>query len=69
MRAPAQVLTRVYPLPVLDNRQADLLLEKLRAQPGVREVQLAPADRTARLKVDAHRFDERGVLRLIEDLT
>ena len=45
------------------------LLELLKAQPGVREVKLAPAERTAYLKVDARGYDERVVLRLIEDLT
>jgi hypothetical protein len=69
MVAPASVLLRKYPLPMLDNLQAGLLLERLRAQPGVREVQLETSERTAFLKVDAKRFDERGVLRLIEDLT
>ena len=69
MQAPAHVLTRVYALPALDPRQAGSLEAQLRAQPGVREVQLAPAERTAYLKVDARRYDERVVLRLIEALT
>ncbi len=69
MRAPARVLTREYPLPVLDNEQAGSLLQTLRAQPGVRSVQLARAERTAYLKIDATKYDERGVLRLIEELT
>jgi hypothetical protein len=44
-------------------------LERPEAQPGVREVQLAAGERTAYLKVDAARFDEQLVLRLIEDVT
>ena len=69
MRAPSQVLTRVYALPALDTRQAGSLEAQLRAQPGVRDVQLAPGERTASLKVDARGYDERVVLRLIEALT
>jgi MFS family permease len=69
MQSPPLVLTRAYALPVLDNEQAESLAARLRAQPGVRDVQLAPAERTAYLKVDVKRYDERVVLRLIEDLT
>ena len=69
MQSPPLVLTRAYVLPVLDNEQADSLAARLRAQPGVRDVQLAPQERTAYLKVDAKGYDERVVLRLIEDLT
>ncbi|MEO8442219.1 MAG: MFS transporter, partial [Betaproteobacteria bacterium] len=69
MQSPPLVLTRAYALPVLDNEQADSLAARLRAQPGVRHVQLAPQERTAYLKVDAKGYDEGVVLRLIEDLT
>jgi len=69
MQTPVKVLTRVYPLPVLDNEQAGSLEAQLRAQPGVQDVQLAPAERTAYLKVYAAGYDERVVLRLIQDLT
>src|SRR4029079_6325338 len=69
MQAPVQVLTRVYPLPVLDNAQAGSLEAQLRAQPGVQDVQLAPGERTAYLKVYAAGYDERVVLRLIQELT
>lgn len=69
MRAPAKIATRVYPLPVLDSERAGALLKLLQAQPGVREVKLAPAERAAYLKVDARGYDERVVLRLIQDLT
>jgi MFS family permease len=68
MRAPGIILTRVYTTPVLDDRQAGSLLARLRAQPGIREVQLAAGERTAYLKVDAAGFDEQVVLRLIEDV-
>lgn len=64
MRAPGLILKRVYALPALDHRQADTLLARLQAQPGVREVQLTAGN--AYLKVDAARFDEQHVLRLIE---
>jgi MFS family permease len=69
MKAPASTVTRVYALPVLDNRQGESLAAQLRAQPGVRDVKMAPAENTAYLKVDARRYDERVVLRLIEELT
>ena len=69
MQPPARITTRAYPLPALDGAQAGSLLELLKAQPGVREVKLAPAERSAYLKVDARGYDERVVLRLIEDLT
>jgi predicted MFS family arabinose efflux permease len=69
MRAPIRELTRVYSIPLLDSAQARSLSERLEAQPGVREVQLAAGERTAYLKVDAAGFDEELVLRLIEDVT
>jgi predicted MFS family arabinose efflux permease len=69
MKAPPSIVTRAYALPELDNRQGESLAAQLRAQPGVRDVKMAPAERTAYLKVDAKRYDERVVLRLIEDLT
>ena len=69
MRAPMRVLTRSYSIPLLDGAQARSLSERLEAQPGVREVQLAAGERTAYLKVDASGFDEQLVLRLIADVT
>ena len=70
MRAPPRrMLTRAYSIPLLDSVQARSLSERLGAQPGVREVQLAAGERTAYLKVDAAGFDEQLVLRLIEDVT
>jgi MFS family permease len=67
MQAPGLILTRVYTIPVLDSAQARALTQRLEAQPGVREVQLAAGERTAYLKVDATGFDEQHVLRLIAD--
>ena len=70
MRAPPRrMLTRAYSIPLLDSVQARSLSERLEAQPGVREVQLAAGERTAYLKVDASGFDEQLVLRLIADVT
>jgi len=68
MQAPRSVRTRTYAIPALDSTQANSLLVRLQAQPGVREVILAAGGRTARLKVDATGYDERVVLRLIEDI-
>ncbi len=66
MKAPGRILTRVYTIPLLDSRQVRALVERLAAQPGVREVQLADGERTAYLKIDAAGFDEQHVLRMIE---
>jgi MFS family permease len=66
MRAPVRVLTRSYTLPALDGAQASALRDLLRAQPGVREVQMAEGERTAYLKVEAAGYDEQHVLRLIQ---
>ena len=66
MKGPALIVTRVYTVPALDGEQARSLAQRLRAQPGVREVQLAAGERTAYLKIDATGFDEQYVLRLIE---
>ncbi len=67
MKAPPRaVVTRTYTIPVLDREQASSLVERLAAQPGVREVQIAAGGRTAYLKIDAAGFDEQYVLRLIE---
>ncbi len=67
MQVPGAILTRAYTIPALDREQARVLAERLEAQPGVREVQLATGSRTAYLKVDARGFDEQHVLRLIAD--
>ncbi len=66
MKEPGLIVTRVYTVPVLDREQVRSLVQRLEAQPGVREVQLAAGERTAYLKIDATGFDEQHVLRLIE---
>lgn len=63
---PAILSTRVYSLPVLDRVEADGLTARMRALPGVREVLVSAAERTARLKVDSAGFDEHNVHKLIE---
>ena len=68
MQAPRSVRTRIYAIPALDSTQASSLLARLQAQPGVREVILTAGERTASLKIDATGFDERVVLRLIEEV-
>jgi MFS family permease len=67
MQAPARVSTRVYTIPSLDDESARHLTSRLEAQPGVREVHVAPGVCTARLKVDVSRYDEQLVLRLIAE--
>jgi MFS family permease len=67
MHAPGRVLTRVYTIPALDSERARALVQRIEAQPGVREVRLAAGERTAYLKVDATGFDEQHVLRLIAE--
>ena len=67
LHAPGLVLTRTYAIPVLDSERARALVQRIEAQPGVREVRLAAGERTAYLKVDATGFDEQHVLRLIAE--
>ena len=64
-KVPRPVHTKAYTIPLLDTERTRVLIAQLRAQPGVREVQLAAGGRTAYLKVDAAGFDEQHVLRLI----
>jgi hypothetical protein len=66
MKEPNRIRTRVYTIPALDREQVRSLVQRLEAQPGVREVQLGAGERTAYLKIDASGFDEQHVLRLIE---
>ena len=66
-QVPGLVLRRAYTIPVLDSEQARMLAQRIEAQPGVREVRLSAAERTAYLKVDAAGFDEQHVLRLIAE--
>jgi predicted MFS family arabinose efflux permease len=67
MHAPGRVLRRAYTIPVLDSERTRALVQRIEAQPGVREVRLAAGERTAYLKVDATGFDEQHVLRLIAE--
>jgi MFS family permease len=67
MRAPGLVLTRAYTIQALDSEQARVLVQRIEAQPGVREVRLSAGEHTAYVKVDATGFDEQHVLRLIAE--
>jgi len=67
MRAPGLVLTRAYTIQALDSEQARVLVQRIEAQPGVREVRLSAGEHTAYVKVEASGFDEQHVLRLIAE--
>jgi hypothetical protein len=56
---------RAYSLPALDSGQAERLLARLLAQPGVHEARVAGGERRAYLTVDSAAFDEQNVLKLI----
>lgn len=64
-RVPAPRSMRAYSLPALDRDQAESLLARLRAQPGVHEARVASGERRAYLTVDSAAFDEQNVLNLI----
>jgi hypothetical protein len=64
-RVPAPRSTRVYALPALGRGEAEGLLTRLRAAPGVHEARLASGERHAYLTVDSDEFDEQNVLGLI----
>jgi len=64
-RVPAPRSTRVYALPVLDRGQAEGLLARLQAAPGVHDARLASGEHRAVLTVDSDGFDEQNVLKLI----
>jgi len=65
MRAPDRLGTRTYPVPQMDERDAQGLSRELAQAPGVREARVLAGERVARLIVDIARFDEQHVLRLI----
>jgi MFS family permease len=65
MKAPEALSTRTYSVPRLDASQAERLVARLRALPGVREARVVAAESTAYLKVDSTRFDEHNVLHTI----
>ena len=67
MRAPAALSSRSYTLPVLEPRQAEALLGRLRAMPGVRDAHVVAGERTAFLAVDSVEFDEDNVLQMITE--
>ncbi len=61
-RVPAPRSLRAYSLPALDSGQAERLLARLLAQPGVHEARVAGGERRAYLTVDSAAFDEQNVL-------
>jgi MFS family permease len=67
MEPPAAVLTKIYPLPTMDDFRARGLAEQLNHLPGVREVLVLAGEGVAYLKVDMRGFDECSVMRVIGD--
>jgi MFS family permease len=67
MKPPAAVLTKIYPLPTMDDFRARGLAEQLNQLPGVREVLVLAGEGIAYLKVDMRGFDECNVMRVIGD--
>jgi MFS family permease len=67
MKPPAAVLTKIYPLPTMDDFRARGLAEQLNQLPGVREVLVLAGEGVAYLKVDMRGFDECNVMRVIGD--
>jgi len=65
MRADQGLSVRSFPIRDADATAAAGLAERLSKLPGVREARLNASARMAYLKVDASRFDERDVLKLI----
>jgi len=64
-RRDARAGAALLALPLLEARQADMLLARLRAQPAVQEARIASGERRAYLTVDSAAFDEQNVLNLI----
>jgi predicted MFS family arabinose efflux permease len=69
MRVPLSLSSRTYTLPTIDGHEADALMRRLLAVPGVHEALVQAGDRTAYLKVDSAAFDEENVLKLIAGVT
>jgi hypothetical protein len=65
MNDPAQVRTRTFNVPHMDESRADRLARRLADLPGVREALVKAGEGVAYLKVDARSFDEAGVLRVL----
>jgi len=64
-RRDARAGAALLALPRLEARQADMLLARLQAVPGVREARVVSGERRAYLTVDSAAFDEQNVLNLI----
>jgi MFS family permease len=65
MKIPSAIETKMYPLPTMDNQQANGLSRQLASVPGVKEVLVLAAEGVAYLQVDSNGFDEQNVIRLI----
>jgi MFS family permease len=65
MRAPAQVSTKLYPLPVMDEAAARNLQQRLAQMSGVREVLVVPAEQMVSIKVESTGFDEAGIKKIL----
>jgi hypothetical protein len=65
MRAPTVTETRRYPLAAASLLAWPALTQALERLPGVQEALISEAEGVAYLKVDATRFDEQNVLKLI----
>lgn len=65
MREPAQVRTRTFSVPCMDESRAAGLTRRLAGLPGVREALVKAGEGVAYLKVDARSFDEACVRRVL----
>jgi MFS family permease len=65
MKQPAQVRTRTFSVPPMDESTAAGLARRLAGLPGVREALVKASEGVACLKVDARSFDEACVVRLL----
>ena len=66
MQSPADVSTKLYPLPAMDEPAARLLQNRLMQLKGVREAMVVAAEEMASLKVETSGFDEAGVEQLLK---
>lgn len=66
MQSPAEVSTKLYPLPAMDEPAARLLQNRLMQLKGVREAMVVAAEEMASLKVETSGFDEAGVEQLLQ---
>jgi MFS family permease len=65
MRVSARAETRTYPVIMQDELALPTLAAALEQLPGVHEALISESERVAYLKVDATRFDEQNVLKII----